>query len=130
LRQYAVPEVTFNYLGQYGFEDDGSDAWKVAREPVGFDLSPLGKRPCLIEINGSVFQGRLELDWLYSESLYRRSTIEQLAEDYLAALRMLLRHCRSVDARRYTPSDFSKAKLTQKDLDKLISKLRASNNPN
>jgi amino acid adenylation domain-containing protein/non-ribosomal peptide synthase protein (TIGR01720 family) len=122
-------EIVFNYLGQYGSEGSDEGAWKTARESAGSNYSPLGKRSHLIEINGSVFEGRLEMDWSYSEDVHRRSTIERLAGDYMTALRMLIRHCRSQEARRYTPSDFAKAKISQKDLDKLISKLRGANDP-
>jgi hypothetical protein len=40
------------------------------------------------------------------------------------ALSAIITHCQSPDAGGYTPSDFPGAKLNQKDLDKLLSKLK------
>jgi non-ribosomal peptide synthase protein (TIGR01720 family) len=61
--------------------------------------------------------------WTYSENFHRRSTIEALAETYTEKLTTLIAHCKSAEAGGYTPSDFSKARLSQNDLDKLLSKI-------
>jgi hypothetical protein len=41
----------------------------------------------------------------------------------MEALRLLITHCRSPEARGYTPSDFPEADLSQKELDKLIDRI-------
>ena len=122
----ALPqaEVAFNYLGQFDQSQSESSHWKRLAELTGPNLSPRGHRPNLLEIDGSVNEKRLELVWTYSENVHRRSTIETLAEQFTKALRELIAHCGLPDAGGYTPSDFSKARLSQKELDKLISRLR------
>ncbi len=129
LRALPRPEVAFNYLGQFGQEKSEGGAWKTAEEPIGVSASPRGLRPYLIEINGSVDEGRLQLDWSYSAEIHQRSTIERLASGFLEALESLISHCRSAKSRSYTPSDFSKAKLSQRDLDRLLSKLVPDSDP-
>jgi non-ribosomal peptide synthase protein (TIGR01720 family) len=66
-----------------------------------------------------VLGGRLQARFTYSENLHRRATIEGVAEAFLAALRELVEHCRSADARGLTPSDFQDVSLSQGDLDML-----------
>jgi non-ribosomal peptide synthase protein (TIGR01720 family) len=119
--QLPEPEVGFNYLGQFaGAESSDEDAF-----PIGPSRSPHDHRPWLIEINGSVAGGRLTLDWTYSENLHARKTIESLAADYLSTLRELIAHCVTPGAGGYTPSDFARARVSQRDLDTLLGKIAA-----
>ena len=67
----------------------------------------------MVEIEAKVLEGRLRLDWGYSEALHCRATIENLARDYVEALRSLIVHCQSREQCSYTPSDFPLAKLDQ-----------------
>ena len=83
-------------------------------------------RSHLIDINGAVEGGRLQLAWTYSENVHRRSTVERLAQDFIGALRDLIAHCQSPDAGGVTPSDFALADLDQKKLDKVLSRLSKS----
>lgn len=124
MKATPAPEIAFNYMGQYGPEQFESSYWNRLRHLTGPNLSPRGHRPNLFEIDGSVSEGRLEVVWTYSENVHKRSTIEKLAEKYAEQLRLLIDHCTQLHAGGYTPSDFSKARLSQSDLDKLISKLQ------
>ena len=84
---------------------------------------PLGTRSHILQITCGVESDTLWVTWAYSESLHRRPTIERLAEDYMQALRSLIRHCRSTKRGGYTPSDFPEAELTQEELDALVAQL-------
>ena len=48
---------------------------------------------------------------------------KKLAVGFAQALRSLMAHCNTPEAGGITPSDFSNARLSQSDLDKLIAKL-------
>ncbi|GIV97574.1 MAG: polyketide synthase [Herpetosiphonaceae bacterium] len=113
------PAISFLYLGQF---DQGSPGGEG--QAGGSPQSPRDRRHYLLEISGFIADGELQLQWRYSRNLHRRSTIEALAGDYLAALRTLVEHCVNQETTQYTPSDFPKAKLSQKDLDTLMSKLQ------
>jgi non-ribosomal peptide synthase protein (TIGR01720 family) len=76
-----------------------------------------------MDINGFVLGGQLQLEWTYSEQIHQRSTVEQLAQGFVEALRSLITHCQSPEAGDYTPSDFQKAKVNQKDLDRLFAQI-------
>jgi non-ribosomal peptide synthase protein (TIGR01720 family) len=119
-----APEIVFKYMSEYGPKQIESSYSKRLRLLTGPNLSPRGHRPNLFEIDGSVSEGRLEVVWTYSENVHKRSTVEKLTQKLAEELRLLIAHCSQPYAGGYTPSDFSKARLSQRDLDKLISKLQ------
>ena len=82
-----------------------------------------GERAYLLNIIASVSDGQLRFNWTYSENVHARETLERLAETTLAELRALLSEGETSDS-VFAPSDFPKAKLTQKDLNTILSKLR------
>jgi non-ribosomal peptide synthase protein (TIGR01720 family) len=109
------PEVSFNYLGQVdlGQVDASSDAaFRFASEDCGAAASPDGRRPHLIDVSGSVSDGRLRLHWTYSSAVHEAATIEAVAATFVARLQDLIAHCRESEG-GFTPSDFP---LLQADL--------------
>lgn len=121
----AIPqaEVCFNYLGQFDQVLQESSLFKLASESSRTERSPLGNRRHLIDISGFVSGSRLQLDWTYSTKIHKDTTVSSLADKFVQALREIISHCQSADAGGYTPSDFSKAKVSQKDLDFLLAKI-------
>lgn len=123
LRALPRAEVSLNYLGQFvQDEPESSTRTKAAPESTGPMRDPMGTRTELIEIDGGVDGSQLYFVWSYSKNFHLRSTIEMLARNFMDALRSLIAHCQSPEAGGHTPSDFAKARLTQKDLDRLLSK--------
>ena len=122
LQALPQPEISFNYLGQFDQTQFG-DGWKFAQESHGEIHSALGKRSHLLEIDGLIINGRLQLDWRYSKNIHRQSTVETLANHYLQALEAIIAHCLSHDAGGYSPSDFPEADLSQDELDDLLSSI-------
>ena len=118
MRALPQPEVSFNYLGQFDRVVSESSPFRLARGSSGPTLSHRGSRINLLEISGIVIEGRLVVDWTYSENNHRRSTIEGLAQGFVAALRELIALCQSPEAVGYTPSDFPGANLSQEELEK------------
>ncbi|NJK57793.1 MAG: AMP-binding protein, partial [Pleurocapsa sp. SU_5_0] len=117
LRTLPQAQVIFNYLGQFDQSISPSSLFGFAPESSGLAHSPQSRRSHLLEINGMVSQGQLQLEWSYSHELHERTTIETLAQNYIEALRALIAHCQSPDAGGFTPSDFPLAKLDQDELD-------------
>jgi amino acid adenylation domain-containing protein/non-ribosomal peptide synthase protein (TIGR01720 family) len=95
LRLSAMPEpqICFNYLGQLDQALPESSPFKPANESSGPAQSLEAARQYLIEIMCSVFEGKLQMSLVYSRNVHKRSTIEQLAEAYSAALRSLISSC-------------------------------------
>jgi amino acid adenylation domain-containing protein/non-ribosomal peptide synthase protein (TIGR01720 family) len=129
LREFSRPEVSFNYLGQLDAALDTGAGFRIAPESAGATRNRAASRSHLLEIEASISDGRLRCTFSYSENLHRRQTIEQLAENYLAALRKVIEHCRTSGARGATPSDFPEARLNQSDLDKFLSAIGGAKQP-
>ncbi|TRU43400.1 MAG: amino acid adenylation domain-containing protein, partial [Microcystis aeruginosa Ma_QC_Ca_00000000_S207] len=122
LRNYPKAQVSFNYLGQFTDSQISSLGGKFAKESSGSIHSPLGQRSHLIDINGIVVGGKLEIEWQYSEKFHQKTTIENLANAYRDSLESLINHCLSAEG-GYTPSDFPDADLNQAELDELLLEL-------
>ena len=116
-------EVSFNYMGQLDRTVGETSAFGWAAESAGPSHGPHGRRSHAIEVNAQVAEGRLEVEWTFSENRHRRSTIESVARDYIEALRRLIEHCRARGVAGFTPSDFPQAGLSQKQLDELLARL-------
>jgi amino acid adenylation domain-containing protein/non-ribosomal peptide synthase protein (TIGR01720 family) len=113
-------EVGFNYLGQFDQALPSTGMFALASESAGLSRSLRGDRAYLIEINGGISGGKLQLEWSYSNRLHRRETIERVAQKFITALRELIAHCQSPDAAGYTPSDFPDVDLSEEQLKVLI----------
>jgi len=123
LRKLPAAEIRFNYLGQLDQLLMESSLLEPAKESSGAMQSPRGLRNYLINVIGRVTEGRLQINWAYSANIHQHHTIERLADKFMEALRMMITHCQSSGAGGFTPSDFPRAGLNQKDLDKFIAKL-------
>lgn len=118
----ALPqaEVLFNYLGQLDATITELSLFELVPDTVGNTRSLRDKRSHLLIVNGFVSQGKLQLSWAYSTAVHKPSTVENLAQTFLSALRSLIAHCQLPTAGGYTPADFPLVKLNQVTLDNLI----------
>jgi non-ribosomal peptide synthase protein (TIGR01720 family) len=126
LRALPQAEVCFNYLGRVDQVVSGPVFFGPVGETTGPHRSPRGGRRYLLEINGRLVGGQLRCDWTYSECIHRRDTIEGLARGFIEALRTLIAYCQSPGVGGFTPSDFPKMKLSQRELDELMTALGES----
>src|SRR5262249_49368278 len=101
--------------------EDAERFTRSASESAGLSRSIAQKRSHQLELIGVIQESRLKMTWIYGENIYGRATIEKLAEAHLDSLRELISHCKSSDAGGFTPSDFPKARVSQKSLDQLLS---------
>jgi non-ribosomal peptide synthase protein (TIGR01720 family) len=126
LQSLPQPEVSFNYMGQLSSARSVGDPITLAVETSGPARSPRQMRRYLLEINASVREGQLQMDWTLSENIHQRSTIEALSRNFARRLSELIAHCRSPKAGGFTPSDFAKARISQTELDKLVAAVSKS----
>jgi len=97
-------EIQFNYLGQSD-QVFQSSLFAPAYESCGSGRSPRGSRAYLLDINGIVAEGQLQLDWTYSEAIHCRATIENLANSFMAVLHQLIAYCQSLKTVGYKPAN-------------------------
>jgi non-ribosomal peptide synthase protein (TIGR01720 family) len=82
------PNIVFNYLGQRRT----STLFRQAQEAVGVQIClPNLWKSDLQMIFAEIVDNQLRFQWEYSETIYRRSTIEQIAAQLLETLRSLTR---------------------------------------
>jgi amino acid adenylation domain-containing protein/non-ribosomal peptide synthase protein (TIGR01720 family) len=122
LKLLPSAQVSFNYLGQFDQVIKASKVLGLAKE-FKSEQSLFNQRSHLLGISGFIRAGKLEMTWAYSEKVYKQYTIEKLASGFMEALKILIFHCKSKDSQSYTSSDFSAAKLNQKQLDKFMRKI-------
>jgi non-ribosomal peptide synthase protein (TIGR01720 family) len=126
LRAFPPAEVCFNYLGRIAQGGSGSGFLGPARETRGLHRGQSGNRRYVLEINARLVGDQLQCDWSYSERIHRHDTIEGLARGFLEALRTLIVHGQSPDAGGYTPADFPNMRLSQQELDELMTAIGES----
>ncbi|WP_163996532.1 non-ribosomal peptide synthase/polyketide synthase [Pyxidicoccus caerfyrddinensis] len=120
LRALPLPQVAFNYLGQFDGASDTSAMLSFARESAGTEVPNEALRMHPLEVGGSVREGQLQLTFAYSANLHREATIQALAQRFLARLRTLIAESHTDDAKRRGAADFPLATLTQPTLDTLL----------
>ncbi len=135
LRALRQPQVVFNYFGQFDelFIEPSPFALTEENRQRGVGLSLMrtdgwgsglpGIRRYDLEVNSNTADGRLRVEWRYSQNLHDRSTVERLASRFFDNLRSLVTHCTSLEENAFTPSDFPLANFSQGQLDSLMAKL-------
>ena len=122
--QNANPvELGFNYLGQLDQVLDTNSLFAGAPEQTGPLQSERGRQRYALEVNAAVVRGMLMVRFTYNEQLHAAATIQRLSDDYMNALRDLVRHCQSPEAGAFTPSDFPLINLDQAELDLALSEI-------
>jgi non-ribosomal peptide synthase protein (TIGR01720 family)/FkbM family methyltransferase len=125
LRALPQAEVRFNYLGQLDNVLPSNSLFSWSTDPVGAERDGRQLRAYLLDVTSVVSGGRLQLNVIYSENIHRRDTVEILSRGLLEALRAIIAHCRAPEAGNLSPSDFPLAKLSQQQLDRIMSKTTA-----
>ena len=122
--------ISFNYLGQIRLDaapESQGLIQSLAAESVGQLRSPLGTRRYLLDVVALIRDGQLQVVWRYSRAVYRRATVETLAQRFRATLQSYLAQpAQPATEATYTPSDFAAARVNQAQLDQLFSKIRGN----
>lgn len=89
IRALPTPDILFNYLGQFDHVLSEAAPFQLAQESFGRTHNEQGVRERLLDVICGITDGQLQIGWRYSQHLHRRATIERLADDFVAALRLL-----------------------------------------
>ncbi|QCX81895.1 Linear gramicidin synthase subunit B [Streptomyces sp. YIM 121038] len=117
LRDLPLPQVSFNYHGQW--DTSGTGDFAPAADVPGRDLAPDVPVDHLLDVTAVVADGELEITWHYSRDTHDTATVEDLAAGLVTALTAITEHCARPDAGGRTPSDFPLARLDQAGVDRL-----------
>ncbi|MBW4454431.1 MAG: SDR family NAD(P)-dependent oxidoreductase [Nostoc indistinguendum CM1-VF10] len=127
LRSLQQAEVLFLYLGNYEQTVPESSLFNLSPKSSGLSRSSRAQRSHLIEINALIVQEQLKIDWIYSQNIHQRQTIESLAQDFKTALLSLITGSQSSTVPNYTPSDFTEFESSQWNQDDIDNILAAIN---
>lgn len=89
-------ELRLNYLGQTSLPD--LPGWSPQTSTAVEDFvanrrnGNIDRNPILLSCTAVITDGRLIVDWEYSENVHKRATIERVANDLVEALRAMVRH--------------------------------------
>ncbi|XLS29452.1 amino acid adenylation domain-containing protein [Flavobacteriaceae bacterium M23B6Z8] len=114
-------DVVFNYLGQFDNVLNKHEILGAAEEHRGQEISDTLPAPYKLQINGSVSDGELYLNWNFIQSLFDEETIKGLAERYIWNLKALIIHCMEKEDQEFTPSDYGlENEVTHEELDAFL----------
>ena len=117
-----LPEISFNYLGQFNQSNDEKEIFKVAKENKSHERALENNRPFQLDITGSITNGKLTLNWMYNENKYSEQELNLFSDTYIQELTNLIVETVS-ESGGYTPSDFEDVNLDDQDLDSIFSEL-------
>ena len=123
LRDFASPQIGFNYLGRFS-ATSGTTDWAEADEAVtlggGDPAMPLAHA---IELNALTRDDRagatLTVRWTWAPALIAEASVRELAQGWFHALEALVRHAAQPDAGGRSPSDLPLVALTQGEIEQL-----------
>ncbi|MGW0366578.1 amino acid adenylation domain-containing protein [Streptomyces sp. NPDC002990] len=119
LRADRLPQISFNYLGQWDGTTSDSGLIRDRLGALGLDHAADEPRPYLLDVVGMVEAGTLGFTWIFSGEVLDTATVERLAEAFVTALRSLIAHCLLPQSGGATPSDFPLAGLDQAAVDRI-----------
>jgi amino acid adenylation domain-containing protein/non-ribosomal peptide synthase protein (TIGR01720 family) len=94
LRARREPEVVVNYIGE-GFTEAPRSELEVEGPYTGHYLDTQTDRTYTFQITGRILDGKLHIQWDYSEHLHRHSTVEFIATQMIKALQALIAQCQA-----------------------------------
>ncbi|MGE5342598.1 MAG: amino acid adenylation domain-containing protein [Candidatus Omnitrophota bacterium] len=121
-----VPEIVFNYLGQFGGEK-----FKVIDRVSGItdlslndSISPQFRLSHKIDIEGVVDGDVLRLFFFYNPGDYEKESIEKLVSIFQSFLISIIDHCVAKKEKALTPSDLGYNRLPIQSLDEITEGLK------
>ncbi|WP_205690232.1 non-ribosomal peptide synthetase [Chengkuizengella sediminis] len=111
--------IRFNYLGDFE-QSFHNNLFSLSSEDSGPEYSPNNELTALIDINGFVFNKKLNMRFQYSRNQFKEETIQTFMNLYLYHLKEVIKHCMETESIQYTPSDFETIALSQDELDDLL----------
>jgi amino acid adenylation domain-containing protein/non-ribosomal peptide synthase protein (TIGR01720 family) len=116
------PEISFNYLGQFGQEDNHRDSIiRISGMNAGDSTSPGMEMKYALNVNGILVGRELELSFSYNTHEYKKSSIRELVDCCKINLLRIIRHCAGKEETESTPGDLivDDVELSLEDLDNI-----------
>jgi non-ribosomal peptide synthase protein (TIGR01720 family) len=108
--------MAFNYLGQFGQEQQDDSPFAMSPHDRGPDRSLTNQRTHLLDVTGVITGGQLQLEWTYSANVHQHATIERMAQAFLAELKAIIERRHIRHAGHYTAEDVAEFGWDAQDL--------------
>ncbi|MDO9103417.1 MAG: amino acid adenylation domain-containing protein [Methylovulum sp.] len=118
---FRDPALSFNYLGQFGGQQQGLFA--MADEAIGDMMSPAASPPYHIEFVGKHVGGKLSFEVAYQRHLYTQGQVTELLAHFKQALLDIMAHAADCAAPSLTPSDIDYDGFDIEQLDDFLAQL-------
>jgi amino acid adenylation domain-containing protein/non-ribosomal peptide synthase protein (TIGR01720 family)/FkbM family methyltransferase len=117
----AQPEISFNYLGDFGTGVSPGEAsvFKFSNDYQGRMLSGALSREVVLDVSGMIVSGRLRIAVSYSSKQYKKETIQRLAGSYESSLIEMIGVLSGAQHRRLTPVDLTYKSLSVEQVQEL-----------
>jgi len=111
--------IRFNYLGD---SDNiiNEDILNKVNIEFGLESDKENSLTALIDIAAIIVNKNLKISATYSNSRFKKNTMQNLINSYIETLRLILDKCEDKDFKEFTPSDFDAVDISQEDLDSLF----------
>ncbi|NEW06408.1 amino acid adenylation domain-containing protein [Paenibacillus sp. SYP-B3998] len=119
----AKPEVSFNYLGQFD-QDLQNNEMGISPYSSGTDVSDNQVHQYVLNINGMIADGLLNINVSYNGKAYRRETMAKLTQWLRESLQEIIAHCAAKERTEMTPSDVLLKGLNVEELELLTERTR------
>ncbi|MFZ1006516.1 MAG: condensation domain-containing protein, partial [Candidatus Sulfotelmatobacter sp.] len=116
LKSLPQAQIKFSYLGNLDQQSRTNDAIKPLTVPVAHSRDPRTGRSYFFEVSTFIRDGKLEMNWIYSNALHKSATANKLADEFIESVRELIALSTSTETERFSPSDFPLAGLDEKGL--------------
>jgi amino acid adenylation domain-containing protein/non-ribosomal peptide synthase protein (TIGR01720 family) len=124
-RLSCLPEaqVCFNYFGRFDRIVENASLFQPSTGAKGASESPRAQRKYLLEVEGMISSGCLQVRFRYGKAVHLQSTISRLAQFFHEALCAYLPDAEPQAKQSRLAADFPLADLSQQDLDHLVAEL-------
>jgi non-ribosomal peptide synthase protein (TIGR01720 family) len=123
LRSVPAPEVTFNYLGRFDFENTGLFASSTVSSGAGQHSGE--RRPAILDIVAGIVDEQLIVNWTYSQALHAAPTIQALADQFLKLVRDLVQQTQGA-VPETTSHQFPLANIDQRQFSEILNQMHNS----
>ncbi|MCF2220315.1 amino acid adenylation domain-containing protein [Chryseobacterium sp. PS-8] len=118
-KKELIPEIRFNYLGQFGQELSNS-LFSYSAIQHGMESHPDNRMTAKIEINMFVINGKFCTEIIYNTMQYKEKTMLWILDSFFKNIINIIEYIQTENNVYLTPSDFDSVELDQQELNSLF----------
>lgn len=117
-----IPEITFNYLGQFD-SGDVNEGLTISTLSPGYAVDQRNKKESVLDISGMITDGVLSINLSYNPKLIIEQDVNEFIEIVESKLLEIINHCKNKEQSVNTASDFESKDLSNDELEDILDML-------